>query len=83
MNNKILVEVNIPTLNEKYDIFIPVNKKVGNVIILIVKAVNDLKLQVELKENLSLYNKYTGNTYRPDELIYNTDIRNGSKLILL
>ena len=30
MKNKVLVELIVPELEEKYDVYIPVNKKIGN-----------------------------------------------------
>ena len=29
MNNKILIELEVPLIEKKYDMFIPINKKVG------------------------------------------------------
>ena len=31
MKNKILIELEIPLIEKKYDLFIPVNKKVGTI----------------------------------------------------
>ena len=31
MNNKILITINVPLLSKSYDIFIPINKKVGTI----------------------------------------------------
>ena len=41
MKNKILIELIVPEIDEKYNIYIPINKKVGNVIVLLEKAVKD------------------------------------------
>jgi len=32
MNNKVLVELLVPIIEEKYDVFLPVNRKVGEII---------------------------------------------------
>ena len=42
MKNKVLVKVIIPDIDESYDIFLPISKKVGEAIILIVKAINQM-----------------------------------------
>ena len=31
MNNKILIEIEIPSIEKRYDVFIPINKKVGTI----------------------------------------------------
>ena len=35
MNNKVLVELIVPVLEVSYDIYVPINRKVGNLIILL------------------------------------------------
>ena len=34
MENKILIKLVIPEIGKEYDMFIPINRKVGNIIIL-------------------------------------------------
>ncbi len=84
MNNKILIELIVPMLEEKYDVFIPSNKKVGNVIILLTKVINELSGgYAQESTHACLYNGITGLPYNVDDLIRHTDIRNGTKLILM
>ncbi len=84
MKNKVLVELVVPDIEKKYDVFIPVSKKIGNVIVLLNKAIADLNNGLYQGSNLtSLYNKNTSQRYAVDELVRNTDIRNGTTLILL
>ena len=84
MKNKVLVELVVPDIEKKYDFFIPVSKKIGNVIVLLNKAIADLNNGLYQGSNLtSLYNKNTSQRYAVDELVRNTDIRNGTTLILL
>ena len=42
MNTKVLVEIYVPELDIKYNLFIPVSRKIGNVIIDLVKAISEL-----------------------------------------
>ena len=84
MNNKVLVELLVPVLEESYDVFIPINRKVGNIIALLSKMVSELSdgyFKVT-GENI-LYSGDAGEKYRMNDLIANTDIRNGSKIILM
>lgn len=84
MKNKILVELVVPTIEEKYDVFIPGNKKIGNIINLLAKVVNELSGgYFQENKHLCLYNGNSGNPYNIDELVRCTDIQNGSKLILM
>lgn len=84
MNNKVLVELVVPVLEESYDVFVPVNRKIGNIIILLSKLISDLSGGYFVaKDTNCLYNGDTGDTYPMDVLLINTDIRNGSKIILM
>ena len=84
MKNKVLVNLVVPVLEENYDVYIPVNRKVGNVIELLSKLVSDISGGYFVaNENNSLYSGDSGDRYPIDTLIINTDIRNGSKIILM
>ena len=43
MKNKVLVEIEVPEIDENYSVYLPANKKMGNIIILLNKAINDAK----------------------------------------
>ncbi len=84
MNNKVLVTINVPSLEKSFDIFIPVNRRVHNVIALVKKSLYDLSGHAFQVDNMYvLYNAETGDAYDMNSLIRDTDIRNNSKLILL
>ena len=78
MNNKILVTIYIPLLDENYDIFIPVNKKVGTIKKTIIESIKNLQ-----NKDYLLMNKKDCKLIDENVYVKNSDIRNGSKLILL
>ena len=84
MKNKILVELVVPEIEKTYNVYIPINRRVGNVISLLNKSVYELSGGV-YKENsqAGLYNRDTGMKYNINYLIRATDIRNGTSLVLL
>ena len=83
MNNKILIKLIIPELNEIYDIFIPVNEFMWRINKLLIKAVSDISNgALDISKNYILINKITGKIYHNNDIILNTDIRNGSELVL-
>lgn len=84
MENKVLIILNIPELDETYDMMVPVSRKVGNLIELISKfllEITDGKYKVDVHKNL--YNKESGHRYNNNTLVIDTDIRNGARLILI
>lgn len=84
MNHKVLVEVYIPELDIKYDLFIPVNKKIGNIIINLVKAANELSQGAyPISANHALMNSDTCEFYNTDLNLKEAKVLNGMKLILI
>ena len=82
--NKVLVKVYVPIIEEQYDILIPLNRRIYNVIKLLVKAINELSNgYYEQKEEPMLYDKITAIPYDENLSIRESNIRNGTELILL
>ncbi len=82
--NKILVVLNVPEIDEVFDLYIPVNRKVGNIIELLKKLIDDVTdNSYEITDSVCLYSKQNGLKYDNNSLVYDTDIRNGSGLILM
>lgn len=84
MNNKILIELEIPLIEKKYDLFIPINKKVGTVKNLIEEALVELSNNAYVpKEDTNFYSKETGEIYDVNKTVRDTDLKNGSRIILI
>lgn len=84
MKNKILVDIFVPTINQTYNIFIPVNKSVGEILQILNKTINELtEGEFPISNNLSLINLNTGTIYSLEYSVKNNKILNGSKLILI
>ena len=82
--NKVLVKVYVPIIEEQYDILIPLNRRIYNVIRLITKAINELSNgYYEPTKMPVLYDKITAKPYDENLSIRESDIRNGTELILI
>lgn len=83
MNNKVLVKLIIPGFDDSYDVFIPVNEVVWKVKKMLLKSVQDLGgITVDNTEYVML-NKSNSRVYNNNDIIVDTDIRNGTELILM
>lgn len=83
--NKFFVSVIVPTINLEFNFFIPNNKKIGVIKFKICELIkNDFGFN-DCYEFFScrLLDRYSGVEYDNDILINNSNIQNGSKLILL
>lgn len=82
--NKILIELYLPLFEKEYDIFIPINKRVGTIKQLIEKSLKESHdIDYIIRDDANLYSKEKGTVYDVQLLVKDTDIKNGSRLVLL
>lgn len=71
-------------IEEQYDIWLPLNKKIYNVIILLVKAINEFSDGNYKPDKIPiLYNRLTAIPYDVNAYIKDTNIRNGTEIVLI
>lgn len=84
MENKILIKLIMPELDESFDLFIPVNEVIWKIKKLIIKSVSDLiDVSLDFQKDYLLVNKDNSRIYNNNEIVINTDIRNATELILI
>lgn len=82
--NKLLVIVYVPLLDEKYDVFIPINKKIGTIKKIIINTINELtNNSLTNIEKMRLYDKDSSKLYDNNIYVKNSNIVNGTVLMLL
>ena len=82
--NKVLVRLYVPTIEKQYDIWIPLNKRICNIILLFVKAVKEFSRGYYKPDKLPmLYDKATAKPYDVNITVRESTIRNGTELILM
>ena len=80
MENKVLIKLIMPELDEEFDIFIPVNELIWK----IKKSISDLsKTDLNIQDEYILINKDNSKIYTNNEILINTDIRNGTELFFI
>lgn len=78
--NKILVNIYILCLSKNYEIFVPINEKVGNISKLLSNILID---SIDYTKSNVLMNVNSGKCYKNNELVRDTDISNSTRLVLL
>jgi len=82
--NKILIELEIPLIEKYYDLFVPINKKIGTIKTLIENSLVELTDGAYVPNEASnFYSKETGNIYDVNQSVRDTDLKNGSRVILM
>lgn len=84
MKNKILVHLLVPEIDESYDVFIPINIRIGTVVKLLNKSILELTNGIfQEKNSRKLYSVVDSTTYPTNALVRETNIRNGVTVILM
>lgn len=83
MNNKVLVKIFLPDMEISYDVYLPISKRIGNIINLVLKSVLEMGIDYQISEKAIFYNRNTGERYDPNAMLIETNIRNGTELILI
>ena len=82
--NKVFIIVEVPLIEERYEVYIPIGKKIHKVTSLLAKSVSELSGgHYPMKEDATLYSKATGKAYNINMTVKDTDIRNGTEVILI
>lgn len=81
--NKVNVELIVPSIGKRYNIFIPVNKTIGEVIVILNKSINEMTGYFPVNNKLSIFNVMDSIFYEYDIEIINSGIENGSILALI
>ena len=81
--NKVLVNIIVPAIDKKIDVLLPINKKIGNILQLVDSAIEELDDYYKKNTTRVFYNKFTGQRYMLETSVIDTDIRNGTVLILI
>ena len=81
---KVLIEVFVPVLGQAFEVFVPVQSPMYEVFELIKKAVKELSDgRYIADENTAICYKDSGTIININLSVYELEIRNGSKLMLI
>lgn len=84
MNNKILINVVVPSLEMRYEAYIPINKRISYVIKQIETALKELTNgYYPVKEGTVMIDQNSGNAYDVNITIKESKMINGSTVILI
>ena len=83
MENKVLIKLTVPSIKESFDLFLPVNEITWKIKKMLIKSISDLS-SIALDDNKEyiLLNKDNCHIYHNNEIIIDTDIRNGTELLI-
>lgn len=84
MNNKIEIKLFVPTIDAKYDVLIPTNKRIYIIIDLLVKAICEFSGGYYKPNDLPiLYDKISAKPFDINLKVIESSIKNGTELVLI
>lgn len=81
--NKVNVELIVPSLGKRYNLFLPVNKTIGEVIVILNKTINEMTGCFPMDNKLGLFNVMESKFYDYDVEVITSGIKNGTMLALV
>ena len=84
MNNKALVEISVPAAGQKYDVYIPLESKMSEVVKMVAGALSVLSDgKYKATDDAILCDANTGVVFNVNMEIAELGIKNGSRLMLI
>ena len=84
MNNKVLVEIIVPASSQKYDVYIPLDCKMSEVLSMVANALTDLSNgRYKATSETVLCDADTGTIFNINTEVAELGIKNGSRLMLI
>ena len=81
--NKILITVFVPKIEEHFDLKIPINSEVKELVILLQQSIRELTGDVYVVDpNALLYDKITGKVINYNNIVKYSGLKNGSSVML-
>lgn len=81
--NKILVSIYVLKLDKTYDIKLPINLPMNEVLELIQAEIKEMNNDYIINSNVRLYENITGNLINTNNIVKFSGIKNGEKLMLI
>jgi len=84
MDYKVLVKLLVPEIEKSYELYIPINRTVRDVCKLVNELVHeDTSGVYPIKNDLVLLDRFSTAIYSYESYIRDTNIRNGSQIVLI
>jgi len=83
MNFRVYIIIETPILDKKYELLVPIDRRIHELINLLKKNIPELSENYYKENEPNLYNKSTGEIYDMNLIIKNSNIKTGTRLLLI
>lgn len=83
MNFRVYVILEIPILEKKYEMLVPIDRRIHDLVDILKVNIPELKENYYQNKTPNLYNKTSGELYDMNQFIKNSNIKTGTRLVLI
>ena len=83
MMKKVLVSIYVLKLDKTYDVKLPINLPMKDVLELIQNTIKEMNDAYEINNNVKLYESLSGNLLNINNIVKFSGVKNGEKLMLV
>lgn len=83
MDFRVYVIVETPILDKRYEILVPIDRRIHELISVLKKTIPELSVNYYQNHLPHLYNKSSGEEYDLNAIIKNSNIKTGTRLLLI
>lgn len=83
MDFRVYIIIEAPILEQKYELLVPIDRRIHDLISILKKTIPELNEKYYSKNEPNLYNKSNGKIYPVNTIIKNSDIKTGTRLVLV
>lgn len=81
--NKLLISIEVPSIEENFDLFIPINKKMGTIKKYVIKSIHELSNGILEEKTYLFFDIDTGKKYDNNVYVKDSGIKNGARIMMV
>lgn len=81
--NKLLISIEVPSIEQNFDLFIPINKKMGTIKKYVIKSIHELSGGILKEKTYLFFDIDTGAKYPNNVYVKDSGIKNGARIIMV
>lgn len=81
--NKLLISIEVPSIEQNYDLFIPINKKMGTIKKYVIKSIHELSGGILAVKTYLFFDIDTGAKYPNNVYVKDSGIKNGARIMMV
>ncbi len=83
MDFRVYVVIEAPILDKKYELLVPIDRRIHELIAVLKKGIPELSQKYYSNRSPQIYNKTSGEIYDMNQIIKDSNIKTGTRLILI